>query len=161
MRTPSELDRKQKPAKKAAPRRKAGAEGDRIVAVLRAFSVGQYGGRLDLAQIADPGLLEIAKAVNATADHVEAEIREAFARLLVAPEATYTEPEPQDAVATEMSVEGSLIGQGTGELGFVSFQRCQFQVRKPIYPTLIQLTFDFDLVVFRHRHSPVEGMTIV
>ncbi len=49
--------------------------------VLRAFAVGQYGGRVDLAGFAGSPLLEVARAVNASADHVEAEIREARQRI--------------------------------------------------------------------------------
>lgn len=75
-----ELGKKRKPARKAAGR-KGGSGADRIVAVLRAFSIGQYGDRLDLGDFPDPGLREVAKAVNATADHVEAEIREARQRI--------------------------------------------------------------------------------
>ncbi len=79
MREPLQADRK-KPPRKAAQK---GANGPtaRIVAVLRAFSVGQYGGRLDLAEFGGSPLLDVARAVNATADHVEAEIREARQRI--------------------------------------------------------------------------------
>lgn len=79
MRDPLQVDRK-KPAKKAAGRSANGATGS-IVAVLRAFSVGQYGGRLDLKAFEGSPLLDVARAVNATADHVEAEIREARQRI--------------------------------------------------------------------------------
>jgi methyl-accepting chemotaxis protein len=79
MRTPQDLERK-KPAKKAAGKR-GHADVARIVDVLRAFSVGQYGGRLDLAAFEGSPLLDVARAVNATADHVEAEIREARQRI--------------------------------------------------------------------------------
>jgi methyl-accepting chemotaxis protein len=83
MRHPAELDRKPKSARKAAARKKAAgpAAAERIVSVLRAFSVGQYGGRVDLGEVTDPALVEIAKAVNASADHIEAEIREARQRI--------------------------------------------------------------------------------
>jgi methyl-accepting chemotaxis protein len=54
---------------------------DRIVTVLREFSLGQYGGRLDVAAFEGSPLLDVARAVNATADHVEAEIREARQRI--------------------------------------------------------------------------------
>ncbi|HET7823918.1 MAG TPA: methyl-accepting chemotaxis protein [Anaeromyxobacter sp.] len=79
MRTPQELERK-KPAKKAAGKR-GQVDVARIVDVLKAFSVGQYGGRLDLAAFEGSPLLDVARAVNATADHVEAEIREARQRI--------------------------------------------------------------------------------
>jgi methyl-accepting chemotaxis protein len=79
MRNPAELDKK-KAAKKPA-RKDAASGADRIVAVLRAFSVGQYGGRLDLQPFEGSPLADIARAVNATADHVEAEIREARQRI--------------------------------------------------------------------------------
>ncbi len=83
MRDPLDVDEKRKPARKRAGKRKNGAAlgAERVVALLRAFSVGQYGGRLELDSFDDPGLREIAKAVNATADHVEAEIREARQRI--------------------------------------------------------------------------------
>ncbi len=77
MRNPLEVDRKKKPTRKA---RNAGG-ADPIVEVLRAFSLGQYGGRLDLAAYEGSPLLDVARAVNATADHVEAEIREARQRI--------------------------------------------------------------------------------
>jgi methyl-accepting chemotaxis protein len=84
MRDPVQADRK-KAARKPAAKKGNGAAGtagvDRIVAVLRAFSVGQYGGRLDLAEFAGSPLLDVARAVNVTADHVEAEIREARQRI--------------------------------------------------------------------------------
>jgi methyl-accepting chemotaxis protein len=79
MRTPQDLERK-KPAKKSAAKRGAD-DTARIVDVLKAFSVGQYGGRLDLGAFEGSPLLDVARAVNATADHVEAEIREARQRI--------------------------------------------------------------------------------
>jgi len=77
-----EPGKKRKTAQKP-PAKKGGARSgaERIVAVLRAFSVGQYGDRLVLSDFTDAGLREVAKAVNATADHVEAEIREARQRI--------------------------------------------------------------------------------
>src|SRR5512139_1244357 len=77
MREPQDLKRK---APRAAGKKNAAAV-DEIVAVLRAFSVGQYGGRVDLVRFEGTPLQEVAKAVNATADHVEAEIREARQRI--------------------------------------------------------------------------------
>ena len=51
----AQLDEKKVPKKPAAAKKKNGtaaASGaDQIVEVLRAFSVGQYGGRLDLAAL--------------------------------------------------------------------------------------------------------------
>jgi methyl-accepting chemotaxis protein len=79
MRTPQDLVRK-KQAKKPTAKRGTD-EAARIVAVLREFSVGQYGGRLDLAAFEGSPLLDVARAVNASADHVEAEIREARQRI--------------------------------------------------------------------------------
>jgi methyl-accepting chemotaxis protein len=82
MRDSLDVDRKKAARKSAAGKKQSGAaEVDRLVAVLRAFSVGQYGGRLDLAAFAGSPLLDVAKAVNATADHVEAEIREVRQRI--------------------------------------------------------------------------------
>jgi methyl-accepting chemotaxis protein len=79
MRHPLDVERKKPAKRKAAPR--GSAEAARIVEVLRAFSVGQYGGRLDLEAFRGSPLLDVARAVNATADHVEAEIREARQRI--------------------------------------------------------------------------------
>ncbi len=78
MREPRDLKAK---APRAAGKKGAAPATDEIVAVLRAFAVGQYGGRVDLARFEGTPLQEIAKAVNATADHVEAEIREARQRI--------------------------------------------------------------------------------
>jgi methyl-accepting chemotaxis protein len=74
-----------KAGKKPAKRKNGAAPpgADEIVAVLRAFSVGQYGGRVDLSRFEGGPLHDVAKAVNATADHVEAEIREARQRIEV------------------------------------------------------------------------------
>ena len=70
-----------KTAGKPARKRNGTAGSEAIVEVLRAFAVGQYGGRVDLAGFAGSPLLEVARAVNASADHVEAEIREARQRI--------------------------------------------------------------------------------
>jgi len=78
MREPQDLKRK---APRTAGKKGRGPNADEIVAVLRAFSVGQYGGRIDATKFEGTPLQEIAKAVNATADHVEAEIREARQRI--------------------------------------------------------------------------------
>ena len=78
MREPQDLKRK---APRAAGKKGATPGADEIVAVLRAFAVGQYGGRVDLVRFEGTPLQELAKAVNATADHVEAEIREARQRI--------------------------------------------------------------------------------
>ncbi len=78
MREPQDLKRK---APRTAGKKSGARAADEIVAVLRAFSVGQYGGRVDAAKFEGTPLLEIARAVNATADHVEAEIREARQRI--------------------------------------------------------------------------------
>jgi methyl-accepting chemotaxis protein len=73
---------KKAPPKAAAKKKNGAAVGPQaIVEVLRAFAVGQYGGRVDLAAFAGSPLLEVARAVNASADHVEAEIREARQRI--------------------------------------------------------------------------------
>src|SRR5512141_577739 len=66
--------------KQAAAKARRG-DPARIVAVLREFSVGQFGARVDLAEYAGTPLQDVARAVNATADHVEAEIREARQRI--------------------------------------------------------------------------------
>ncbi len=68
-------DRKQKGAKKAQPAKANGAgAADRIAAVIRGFAEGRYGGRLDPAEFQDPGLREVARAVNAAAAHVEKDL---------------------------------------------------------------------------------------
>ena len=70
-----------KPARK---RNGAAAPGpEAIIEVLKGFAVGQYGGRVDLAAFEGTPLADVARAVNATADHVEAEIREARQRIEV------------------------------------------------------------------------------
>ncbi len=77
-------DQAKKATKKPAPRKRNGAgpsDAERIVEVLKAFAVGQYGGRLDVGAFEGGPLHDVARAVNATADHVEAEIREARQRI--------------------------------------------------------------------------------
>jgi methyl-accepting chemotaxis protein len=82
MKMPESIEpRKQKTARKPAPKKKVPSGPELIVEALRAYSIGQYGGRLDPDQFADPGMQGIARAVNAAADHVEAEIREARQRI--------------------------------------------------------------------------------
>ncbi|HEX9242494.1 MAG TPA: methyl-accepting chemotaxis protein [Anaeromyxobacter sp.] len=71
------------PPKAAAKKRNGAAASDEIVAVLREFSVGQYGRRLDLSAFEGGPLADVARAVNASADHVEAEIAEARQRIEV------------------------------------------------------------------------------
>jgi methyl-accepting chemotaxis protein len=76
-----------KRAAKASPKKKNGAPAgpgaDAIVEVLRGFAMGQYGGRVDLEAYAGTPLEAVARGVNATADHIEAEIREARQRIEV------------------------------------------------------------------------------
>jgi len=76
-----------KRAPRAPAKKKDGASAgpgpDRIVEVLRAFAMGQYGGRVDVGAFAGTPLEAVARGVNATADHIEAEIREARQRIEV------------------------------------------------------------------------------
>ena len=68
MRDPAVTDRKQKGARKARPARANGAQAARIAAMIRAFAEGRYAERLDPADFDDPGLREIAEAVNTAAE---------------------------------------------------------------------------------------------
>jgi methyl-accepting chemotaxis protein len=70
-----------KPAR--APRRAKGgaAEADRIVDAIRAFSENRLGERVDPASFADPDHREMARAINAAAEHVVGLFREERARV--------------------------------------------------------------------------------
>src|SRR5512139_106144 len=103
MREPQDLKRK---APRAAGKKNAAAV-DEIVAVLRAFSVGQYGGRVDLVRFEGTPLQEVAKAVNATADHVEASLQEAMARVQVVSQGV---DETIEAMV-RLVVQGDLTGE--------------------------------------------------
>src|SRR5512138_3037037 len=77
---------KKRAAKAPATKRSGGKPGpgpEQIVEVLRAFAKGQWGGRVNLAAYEGTALGDVARAVNATADAVEAEIREARQRIEV------------------------------------------------------------------------------
>ncbi len=84
MRDPTQLEKGKagKPAaRRAGAKRSGGDDAARIAAAIRAFAAGQRDGRLDPADFADPGLRDIAAAVNETADAVFGRLREAEARV--------------------------------------------------------------------------------
>ncbi len=83
---PQTSDQTKRRAAKTPAKKKNGAarpEVEQIVEVLRGFAMGQYGGRVDLASFAGTPFEGIARGVNATADHIEAEVREARQRIEV------------------------------------------------------------------------------
>ncbi len=97
-------DRKQKGAKKAQPGKANGA--DRIATVIRGFAEGRYGGRLDPAEFQDPGLREVARAVNAAAAHVEAELNTSRQRV----EAVTSGVDEAIEAMVRLVIEGDLSG---------------------------------------------------
>jgi methyl-accepting chemotaxis protein len=97
-------DRKQKGAKKAQPRKANGA--DRIATVIRGFAEGRYGGRLDPAEFQDPALREVARAVNAAAAHVEAELTASRQRV----EAVTSGVDEAIEAMVRLVIEGDLSG---------------------------------------------------
>src|SRR5512140_1021380 len=60
----------------------------------------------------------------------------------------------QIAQALEHPVNRSLVGQHPGKQGPISSQACEFEPRTPFRPSLIELTFDLDLIVCRHGKPP-------
>ncbi len=97
-------DRKQKGAKKAQPRKANGA--DRIATVIRGLAEGRYGGRLDPAEFQDPALREVARAVNAAAAHVEAELNASRQRV----EAVTSGVDEAIEAMVRLVIEGDLSG---------------------------------------------------
>jgi methyl-accepting chemotaxis protein len=91
---PSPLDPAVKPAKKgvrparkgaaspaAAPRAAPRGEAARLAAAVRALSEGNHEVRLEPGSFADPGLRQIAEAVNAASDHIQGEVTEFRSRV--------------------------------------------------------------------------------
>jgi methyl-accepting chemotaxis protein len=105
-----------KATSKAAPRKRNGAAvgPEAIVEVLRAFAVGQYGGRVDLATYEGSPLLEVARALNASFDHVEAEIREARQRIDVISAGVDEAIEAMVRLVIQGDLTGSLRLAGSG-----------------------------------------------
>jgi methyl-accepting chemotaxis protein len=107
MRDPVVSDRKQKGARKARPAKASGAgPSERIAAVIRAFSQGRYGVRLDPADFDDAGLREIAKAVNSAAEHVGADMKASRDRV----EAVTSGVDQAIEAMVRLVIEGDLSG---------------------------------------------------
>jgi methyl-accepting chemotaxis protein len=105
MREPALPDRKQKP-RKARPAAGSGAAADRLASALRALAEGRFGGRLDPADFDDPGLREVARAVNAAAERVDRDLKEARARM----DAVSSGVDEAIAAMVRLVIEGDLSG---------------------------------------------------
>jgi methyl-accepting chemotaxis protein len=98
-----------KKARKAEPRRARNGvseEAGRLAAFVRAFADGRYDARLDPKEFAEPGLADVAAAVNAAADHVLGQMREAQQRVAAVGEGV---DEAIDAMI-RLVVQGDLSG---------------------------------------------------
>ena len=74
--------------------------------MIRGFAEGRYGGRLDPAEFQDPGLREVARAVNAAAAHVEAELNTSRQRV----EAVTSGVDEAIEAMVRLVIEGDLSG---------------------------------------------------
>ncbi len=102
-----ELNRGRKPAKRSGGKRSNGlAAVDQIAAAIRSYSNGRYDVRLDAGAFADPGLREIAKAVNAAGDRVEKDLKGAFDRVEIVTEGV---DQAIDAMV-RLVIQGDLSG---------------------------------------------------
>ncbi len=102
-----EPGRGRKPAKRSGGRKPNGVGAlDQIASAIRSYSNGRYDVRLDPSGFTDPGLREVAKAVNAAGDRVERDLKGAFERVEIVTEGV---DQAIDAMV-RLVIQGDLSG---------------------------------------------------